>query len=845
MAEILGKDWRSRGTSWTTIIWTPLNRIVVGKTIRGRTVGNQVFTDCLEMLLLGTNWETRHSMVCQQTCKCSNGMDSSLRQTIGKIDFAHSSHKWLPTILASALSTGFIPRLRLCWRPWGLKINFRVASYVSLELEHSSPISWMCKKQTSVSLSSTESEIISLDAGLRMDGLLALDLWDVVIQVLRSTNSTARPSRLAQGNLCGTRDHSNNKTKTKTPTEKSKRDVDQSSNVDYVPTNTHRSQSESQLYIFEDNEAVIKMIIKGRSPTMRHVSRTHRVALDWLFDRIKLEPKIQIKHVDTNNQLADMPTKESFTRDEWNHLLLFFFCSISWVSRCSLAAISAIFFLIRSESRAPCQREVKKRLPVIVHRWQNRSQWFQRRREPSIWCHTSPWSARENPPQEFGYPVNLVSVDEGYGCQTSTKKLAQTIQSPEVECSRVKRQENAQNSDSWKQGRQGGIFELHWVPGKLVRAVTPRTEFQNMNEVHKPSIHDEGLPLFAKEVGNYSRVLRICIWSFKDLCVDMENIHVFVNESSRSSWTMLSGESGSPQKDELQGNSEFIQYHTEIDIGACWRDSECAYDWKRIPPSWTRSTLSHDQVIQSVDKSKSPQTPHSAWGRCTMKNSKCPLLTKNCWDSMENQLNWVEQSPRIFVIAHSSEKKIQHDLRERNVEPEKFTDWIIFMSMFNDIDWTKKRKRWNFVFRIQKKSRNTRRDSRRNTGRASVLEMKRNGMELSQLFTWKKMGLYSNPDGGTFQRYRSSSMQEYQCFESCNSEAAEYQRHHTLQCGCFKHRALVPNHSFCKSAQYLRSSFELVWTIRFDRGRTRFKKDLLERKNPWPKVHWQLWNHKK
>ena len=31
-----------------------------------------------------------------------------------------------------------------------------------------------------------------------------------------------------------------------------------------------------------------KMIIKGRSPTMRHVSRTHRVALDWLFDRILL-----------------------------------------------------------------------------------------------------------------------------------------------------------------------------------------------------------------------------------------------------------------------------------------------------------------------------------------------------------------------------------------------------------------------------------------------------------------------------------------------------------------------------------------------------------------------------
>ena len=56
----------------------------------------------------------------------------------------------------------------------------------------------MCEKQTSVSHSSTESEIISLDAGLRMDETLALDLWDVVIEVLRSTNNTARHGKLAQ-----------------------------------------------------------------------------------------------------------------------------------------------------------------------------------------------------------------------------------------------------------------------------------------------------------------------------------------------------------------------------------------------------------------------------------------------------------------------------------------------------------------------------------------------------------------------------------------------------------------------------------------------------------------------
>ena len=46
------------------------------------------------------------------------------------------------------------------------------------------PISWMCKKQTAVSYSSTESEIISLDTGLRLDGLIAVELWDLIVSVL-------------------------------------------------------------------------------------------------------------------------------------------------------------------------------------------------------------------------------------------------------------------------------------------------------------------------------------------------------------------------------------------------------------------------------------------------------------------------------------------------------------------------------------------------------------------------------------------------------------------------------------------------------------------------------------
>ena len=58
---------------------------------------------------------------------------------------------------------------------------------------------------------------------------------------------------------------------------------------------------------------------------MRHVSRTHRFALAWLFDRINLDPKIQIKHIDTKSQLADILTKGNITRDDWNHLLCLFY----------------------------------------------------------------------------------------------------------------------------------------------------------------------------------------------------------------------------------------------------------------------------------------------------------------------------------------------------------------------------------------------------------------------------------------------------------------------------------------------------------------------------------------
>ena len=133
-----------------------------------------------------------------------------------------------------------------------------------------------------------------------MDGLAALDLWDIVIQTLRSLQSIKKPSIIASRNgsmieASGDRSMINENEKHPERSNKVKSEINLLNQVDHVPSNTHSSQEDSKLYIFEDNEAVIKNIIKGRSLTLRHVSRTHRVALDWLFDFINFDPKIEIR----------------------------------------------------------------------------------------------------------------------------------------------------------------------------------------------------------------------------------------------------------------------------------------------------------------------------------------------------------------------------------------------------------------------------------------------------------------------------------------------------------------------------------------------------------------------
>ena len=57
----------------------------------------------------------------------------------------------------------------------------------------------------------------------------------------------------------------------------------------------------------------------GRSPNFGHVSRTHRVDLDWLFERLNVDSSIRYGR--TTEQLTDILTKGAFTTIQWKSVM--------------------------------------------------------------------------------------------------------------------------------------------------------------------------------------------------------------------------------------------------------------------------------------------------------------------------------------------------------------------------------------------------------------------------------------------------------------------------------------------------------------------------------------------
>ena len=86
---------RSNRTQFQRLAWM----ITTSRTV-WELIVRCMFSNRLEMLVLGSNWWTRHLLDSKLTCSGSHHMDTSVWPTVGKHDVLHSSHKRLPAILS-------------------------------------------------------------------------------------------------------------------------------------------------------------------------------------------------------------------------------------------------------------------------------------------------------------------------------------------------------------------------------------------------------------------------------------------------------------------------------------------------------------------------------------------------------------------------------------------------------------------------------------------------------------------------------------------------------------------------------------------------------------------------
>ena len=121
------------------------------------------------------------------------------------------------------------------------------------------------KKHTAVSHCSAESQIISLDAGSRMEGLQAVEFWEVW-DTLSSKSDKGNHERSKRERVNPSHSQSDNC-------------VFLSPLTTFRPT--FRAAPTQPNVTF--SKAVIQMINRGRSPNLRHVTRTHRVELVWII----------------------------------------------------------------------------------------------------------------------------------------------------------------------------------------------------------------------------------------------------------------------------------------------------------------------------------------------------------------------------------------------------------------------------------------------------------------------------------------------------------------------------------------------------------------------------------
>jgi len=143
------------------------------------------------------------------------------------------------------------------------------------------PISALSKKQTCVSHSTPEAEIVAGAYALRHEGLPGQVYFDAMHRGLRAI-AEGKESSVASGA------------------------------ADPAP---------HPLIFHGDNEAMIQVCRSGRNPTMRHLGRTHGISITWLHDETT-KPTCTLRYIETSRMAADIFTKffPHRKKDTWDQV---------------------------------------------------------------------------------------------------------------------------------------------------------------------------------------------------------------------------------------------------------------------------------------------------------------------------------------------------------------------------------------------------------------------------------------------------------------------------------------------------------------------------------------------
>ena len=210
-------------------------------------------------------------------------MDQCLWQTIISFDLLHSLYMWLSTILSwgkhcQTMQIGTVSRFRFCGRSrmQNLHKGEHCAFLEVIQLFQSvgcvrNKLQFRTVRQNQKSFPWMQDEEWMAYAQFIYGIWSSQFFTETRVRVIKNGETCVRTYVRFVQHL------------TNFKNEKSHGMIDDLDHVDFISSNVNSSRQEALLYVFEDNEAVIKMIIKGRSPTMRHVSQTQ--SCSWLVVR--------------------------------------------------------------------------------------------------------------------------------------------------------------------------------------------------------------------------------------------------------------------------------------------------------------------------------------------------------------------------------------------------------------------------------------------------------------------------------------------------------------------------------------------------------------------------------